>query len=171
MNKNDLKMSHKCNLLTKESLAELAVAADKFNTRPLRRFMQPIGHYQMLNKGEHLQIKINTDTNIKVHDTLITEVSSTIESVLKLFSEHISRVEIHLSDENSDKKKGINHLRCMIEARLEGRRPIAVTHQAEKLDDALDGAVDKLRSMIESTLGRLKDHKKVQANPHEMGAK
>jgi hypothetical protein len=44
-----------------------------------------------------------------------------------------------------------------MEARLEGRQPTAVTHEAESLDDAVSGAADKLKRVIESTLGRLKD--------------
>jgi hypothetical protein len=47
----------------------------------------------------------------------------------------------------------------MMEARLEGRQPIAVTHQAATLDQAVDGASDKLNRLIESTLGRLRDQK------------
>jgi hypothetical protein len=45
----------------------------------------------------------------------------------------------------------------MMEARLEGRQPTAVTHQAASLVDAVDGAADKLKRSLESTLARLKD--------------
>ena len=68
------------------------------------------------------------------------------------------RRDVHLSDENSDKKCGNDDMRCVMEARLEGRQPIAATHQAATLDQAVDGATDKLTRWIESTLGRLRDH-------------
>ena len=45
----------------------------------------------------------------------------------------------------------------MMEARLEGRQPIAVTHQAATVEQAIDGAADKLKRSIESTLGRLRE--------------
>lgn len=45
-----------------------------------------------------------------------------------------------------------------MEARLEGRQPIAVTHEAATGHQAIDGAADKLERFIESTLGRLRDH-------------
>jgi hypothetical protein len=45
----------------------------------------------------------------------------------------------------------------MMEARLEGRHPIAVTHQAATVEQAMEGAADKLKRSIESTLGRLRD--------------
>jgi len=66
-------------------------------------------------------------------------------------------VEVHLSDENSDRKGGNDDMRCVMEARLEGRQPIAVTDQAATLDQAVRGDANKLARLIESTLGRLRD--------------
>jgi ribosome-associated translation inhibitor RaiA len=47
----------------------------------------------------------------------------------------------------------------MMEARLAGRQPIAVTEEAATLDLAVDGAADKLARLIEHTLGKLHDSK------------
>jgi len=108
-----------------------------------------------------MQIQINTDHNIEGREKLATYVREVVESALNLVSDHITRVEVHLSDENSN-KSGPNDKRCLIEARLEGRQPIAVTHQASNVDDAVGGAADKLARLIESTLGRqrdLRDHR------------
>ena len=102
-----------------------------------------------------MQIQIDTDHNIEGNEALTAQVSSVVEYALSRFSDHITRVDVHLSDENSDKKGGDNDIRCLMEARLEGRQPIAVTHQAATLDQAVDGAADKLTRLIESTLGRL----------------
>ena len=112
-----------------------------------------------------MQIQINTDHNIEGHEALAAQVSGVVESALSRFSDHITRVEVHLSDENSDKKGGHDDMRCMMEARLEGRQPIAVTHQAATLDQAVDGAADKLTRLIESTLGRLRDQKSRRTDP------
>ena len=106
-----------------------------------------------------MQIQMNTGGNIDGHEALASQVSSTVESALNRFSDHITRVEVHLSDENSDKKGGNDDIRCMIEAHLEGHRPLAVTDQAATVGEAVDGAVDKLSRLIESTLGRLRDHR------------
>jgi ribosome-associated translation inhibitor RaiA len=73
-------------------------------------------------------------------------------------SDNITRVEVHLKDEDGD-KKGKNDKRCMIEAHLEGRQPIVVTDHANTLNQALDGAIDKLISMIESIFGRQRDQR------------
>lgn len=101
-----------------------------------------------------MHIQINTDQNVEGSDAFADQMKAIIESTLNRFSEHITRVEVHLSDENSD-KAGINDKRCLMEARLEGRQPIAVTHQAANLDLAVQGAAGKLKNMIESNLGRL----------------
>lgn len=103
-----------------------------------------------------MQVQINTDHNIAGHEALSAQVTAVVESALGRVSDHITRVEVHLTDENAD-KHGQNDKRCMMEARLEGRQPIAVTHQAATLDQAVDGAADKLTRLIESTLGRRRD--------------
>lgn len=100
-----------------------------------------------------MQIQINTDRNIEGHETLAAQVRGVVENALSRLSDRITRVEVHLSDE-SGRKSGQNDKRCMMEARLEGRQPMAVTHTAASLDQAVDGAADKLARMIESTLGR-----------------
>ena len=109
-----------------------------------------------------MQIQINTDHNIEGHQALAAQVSGVVENALRRFSKHITQVDVHLSDENGD-KPGPNDKRCMMEARLEGRKPIAVTDQAVTLDQAVDGATNKLISMIERILGRQRDHKSHQS--------
>ena len=100
-----------------------------------------------------MQIQINIDHNFEIHETTMAQFRSTVQSALSRFSEHITRVEIHLSDENAD-KSGQNDKRCLLEARLERRQPMAVTYAAASLSQALDGALDKMTRMIDSTLGR-----------------
>jgi ribosomal subunit interface protein len=112
-----------------------------------------------------MQVQINTDRNIEGREALADHVRGVVESALSRFSDHITRVEVHLRDENSDKKDGDDEMRCMMEARIEGRQPIAVTHQAASLDQAVDGAADKLTRLIESTLGRLRDRKRRRTDP------
>jgi len=115
-----------------------------------------------------MQIQINTDRNIEGHEALADHVSAVVETALNRVSDHITRVEVHLSDENAD-KGGANDKRCMLEARLEGRKPIAVTHQAATLEQAVDGAADKLVRLIESTLGRRHDRESRRTDPPPRG--
>lgn len=105
-----------------------------------------------------MQIQVNTDNNIEGHEQLVAQVEATVTKSLSHFSAHITRVEVHLSDENGD-KSGQNDKRCLMEARLEGRQPTAVTCEAATLALAVAGAADKLKSSLESTLERLHEHR------------
>lgn len=98
-----------------------------------------------------MQIQINTDNSIKGPEKLNEHFQNILENKLSKFNERITRLEVHLADENGP-KGGNEDKRCMIEARLEGMRPIAVTHQAETLDLALNGAASKLTRLLDSTL-------------------
>ncbi len=103
-----------------------------------------------------MQIEINTDRNINGSDVLIGHIKGIIQDALIHFSGRITRVEVHLSDANGA-KAGQYDKHCMIEARLEGRQPTAVTHVAATLDQAVKGAAGKLKRSLESTFGRLQD--------------
>ena len=81
-----------------------------------------------------------------------------MEHALARFAEHVTRVEVHLSDENAG-KSGPNDQRCLLEARLEGRQPVAVTEHAATMHQALQGAAQKLARLLDSTLGRLSEHR------------
>jgi ribosome-associated translation inhibitor RaiA len=104
-----------------------------------------------------MQIQINTDSHVEGDEALASHVRQVVETALHRFSAGITRVEVHLSDQNG-RKRGPNDKRCMMEARLEGRQPAAVTHQAATLDLAVSGAADKLTRLVERTIGRLRNH-------------
>lgn len=118
-----------------------------------------------------MQIHMNTDRNIEGHEALATLLSGVVDRALSRFSDHITRVEVHLSDENSDKKGGHDHMRCVMEARLEGRQPIAVTHEDATVDLAVAGAAGKLTRLIESTIGKRHDQTRRRTDPPPPGAK
>lgn len=103
-----------------------------------------------------MQIQVNTDNNIQGREGIVALVHTGVEGAVSRFRDRITRVEAHLSDTNSHKTKG-DDIRCVLEARLSGLQPIAVSHQASTIELALSGATDKLERLIESTLGRLKD--------------
>ena len=103
-----------------------------------------------------MKIKINTDDNIKGSAALEQQTEVVVKSALGHLAKHVTRVEVHLSDENG-KKAGGRDKRCMMEARLEGRQPIAVTDESESLDGAIAGAADELERSLDHTLDRLTD--------------
>lgn len=105
-----------------------------------------------------MQIQINTDHNIEGHEALATHVRAVVEKALDRFSDQVTRVEVHLTDEVSH-KSGQNDKRCVMEARLQGRRPLAVTQLAGSVHQAVDGAAGKLTRLLESTIDRARDQK------------
>ncbi len=102
-------------------------------------------------------IQFNTDNNVKGSEKLEAKMEAILTDKLSRFSSNLSRIEIHLSDENAD-KEGQDDKRCLLEARIEGKQPIAVSDQANTHEQALNGAIEKLKAALDSILGRLKDH-------------
>jgi ribosome-associated translation inhibitor RaiA len=102
-------------------------------------------------------VQIHTDNYIESSEHLTAQVESLVASAVERFADRISRVQVHLGDENSSSKGGANDKRCMMEVRLDGRPPVAVTHQAPTLELAMNGAADKLQRSIASMLERLRD--------------
>lgn len=102
-----------------------------------------------------MQIQVNTDGSIEGSDQLRQEVEPLVRDALDRFRERITRVEVHLSDENGDKKSGPDEIRCLLEARPSGMRPIAVSHEAATIEKAVDGAAKKMERALERTLARL----------------
>jgi ribosome-associated translation inhibitor RaiA len=101
-----------------------------------------------------MQVQIHTDHNIEGHEALANQVSSVVEDALGGVSDPLTHVNVYLSDQNSDQKDSNDTMRCMIEARLEGHQPLAVTDHASTLNQAVDGATEKLTHLIEHTLER-----------------
>ena len=100
-------------------------------------------------------IQLNTDVSIKGTEALAAEVDTVVRGALKHLSQHVTRLEVHLSDTNSDAKGGPSDMRCLLEARPAGHQPVAVSHQAPTVAEAVGGAADKLKRSLESLLGRL----------------
>ncbi len=100
-----------------------------------------------------MQVLINTDHNIDGRESLAAWITEVIQSSLSRVSAHVTRVEVHLNDEDGP-KRGQNDKRCVMEARLEGRQPIAVTEHASTLHAAINGAAEKLTHLVEGVLAR-----------------
>jgi len=101
-----------------------------------------------------MQIQVNTDHNTDGGEKVRDYVRGVVEHAAAHFSGHITRVEVHLGDENGA-KAGADDKRCMMEARVENRHPIAVTHRAATTNEAIAGAAGKLKRALSHQLQRL----------------
>ncbi len=101
-----------------------------------------------------MHIEINTDRNIDGDVDLRQQVVEDVEVTLARFGEHLTRIEVHLSDVNGD-KGGAADVRCVMEARPAGQGPLAATHQAATVTEAHRGAASKLSRLLDSRFSRL----------------
>lgn len=114
---------------------------------------------QSNHRSKRMQIQINTDKTIDRHSGLDEHVQSVVSNALHRFGEQITRVEVHLSD-NLGQKSADGDNRCLMEARLTGLQPIAVSDHAATLHQAISGATDKLKRAVDSAVGKLHDNKR-----------
>ncbi len=103
-----------------------------------------------------MQVQVNTDDHIQGGDSLAQWISDECKSRLSRFQDHVTRLEVYLSDLDAG-KSGANDKRCRIEARVTGRQPVTVSDDSDKMATAFIGASDKLARALDTDLGRLKD--------------
>ncbi len=104
-----------------------------------------------------MQIHINTDNNLAVHQAFGDDLKAEVSDKLSRFADQLTRIEVHLSDINAARATP-GDKRCVMEARLDGRPPVAVQHDAQNVRQAVHGATDKLLRAIDSSLGRVQRH-------------
>mgnify|MGYP003402905892 FL=1 len=97
-----------------------------------------------------MKIQFNTDKNIEGHERLEKFFTSELEKELARFDEKLTRIELHLGDENSN-KGGVKDKRCMIEARPANMNPIAVSANADSIEKAFFQAVEKIKKTLNTT--------------------
>ncbi|MCL1552431.1 HPF/RaiA family ribosome-associated protein [Xanthomonas nasturtii] len=112
-----------------------------------------------------MQIQIQTDKHVPHDPSVVAHVEKTCTAQLAHFVSDITRVEVHLRDENGQ-RGGAADRTCSIEAHVAGLPPIAATNSAETTASAVTGAARKLRTAIEHARG--KQQSKATAPPPEM---
>jgi ribosome-associated translation inhibitor RaiA len=102
-------------------------------------------------------VQVNSDKNINVSDNFIAKISDNLNTSLSRFDDFITRLEVYLADENSD-RQGSNDKRCTIEVRIKGLDPEAVTATADNIDLAFKQATDKTFQLLTNRTDKLKSH-------------
>ena len=105
-----------------------------------------------------MDVQINTTNNVPGRETLTQQLEETVRTRLSRFSERLTRVEVHVGDENGERSGG-DDKRCVIEARPAGRAPISVTEQAGSIDQAIAGALNKVTTALERDVGKITSRK------------
>lgn len=100
-----------------------------------------------------MKIQFNTDKNIEGHERLESFFTSELKKELARFDDKVTRIEVHLGDENST-KTGINDKRCVIEARPVKSQPVAVTAFADTIEKAFFQAAEKIKKVLTTTFDK-----------------
>ncbi|MBK1613479.1 ribosomal subunit Interface protein [Rubrivivax gelatinosus] len=104
-----------------------------------------------------MQVQVNTDNHIQNDEALAAWIEREIVAKLDRFGDAVTRIEVHLADTNAGRSSDSDK-RCTLEARPAGRPPVAASHDAGRVADAFSGALDKLVRVLDSTLGKARDH-------------
>jgi len=104
-----------------------------------------------------MEILLNTDKNISGTEEMREPLKATIANALDRFSAHLTRVEVKLSDENADRDSA-NDKRCVLEVRPRGMQPIVVTSHGASVEHAVDEAISKMKTSLDTVMGRLRNY-------------
>lgn len=96
-----------------------------------------------------MTIQFDTAHSLKANEAFKAPLIEMLNEKLDRFDKDISRLEVHLSDEN-DHKTGVNDKRCLLEAHIAGMPHVVVTDHANSYEQAVDGAVGKLIASLHS---------------------
>lgn len=112
-----------------------------------------------------MQININTDNQVHVTEEARQKWQSEIASALQRFRDWITRVEVHLTDENSSSKGGSDDIRCLMEARPAGKQPVSIEVRVSSPDHAItEGA-----KTLQRRLGTLQDKSRAEGRKGSRG--
>lgn len=115
-----------------------------------------------------ISIRINPG-NLQSSEAIVAWTERKVRASLRRFTSRITRVEVHFADLNGP-KEGKTDLRCTMEARINGRKPLAVEHRAENLYAAIDGAARRLRTAVSRAVDRVKSRAHRTAQRRARGA-
>lgn len=101
-----------------------------------------------------MHVEVNTSNGIENKDALQRWAADYLNEHLARFAQDVTTVSVQLTDENHGAKSG-NDKRCMLEARLPSRAPLAVSNIGTTQDLAFRGAAEKLAHALEHALGKL----------------
>lgn len=106
-----------------------------------------------------MKIQLNTDNQIQGDPSLQRHAQDTVSTMLERYADRISRVEVHVHDDNGRERTGTGgDKHCTIEARLHHLPPLAASNSADEVASAVTGAARKLQRVIETAVGKANAH-------------
>ncbi len=114
-----------------------------------------------------MKIEVRHDHHVEANARLIDYIQTHLSGEFARHAERLTHLEVHLSDENAG-KHGEHDKKCMIEARLAGLKPVAVTAKGDTIEKSLDCAVDKLHHLLDHQEGKANAHRHEGRDRHRL---
>ena len=98
-----------------------------------------------------MQIQVNAG-DVQSSEAIVNHVTQEVENAMRNLKKRVTRVEVHLRDINGH-KGGVDK-RCLMEARIAGKKPLAVECDATDLYVAISEASGKLERAVTRSIER-----------------
>ena len=85
-----------------------------------------------------MKVQLHAGTQVVLDAELIARLEARVADRLSRF-DRLVRADVHLADDSGGKRSG-DDVRCTIEARWAGLRPVVVEHAAATVGQALEAA-------------------------------
>jgi hypothetical protein len=96
--------------------------------------------------------QFNSDNRIPADATAADRVEAIVRGRLGHVSDRLSRVEVHVGDVNGP--RGGDDIKCAVELRPNGMKPISATDEAASVEAAVASATDKALSAYDRLVGK-----------------
>jgi ribosome-associated translation inhibitor RaiA len=104
-----------------------------------------------------MQVQFNSDSSVMGTENVAGRIEAAVREKLDRFEDRLTRIEIHVRDENGP-KHGADDKSCTIEARPAGGRAIGVTEHASDVDTAARKAANTLAQRLDRHFGKADRH-------------
>jgi hypothetical protein len=102
-----------------------------------------------------MKVQVNASNDVHNKDSLESWADDYLNERLARFGQDLTSIEVQLTDENHATRGGDADKRCMMEARISGRAPVAVTAFGPDQNLAFRAAGEKLEHALDHAFGKL----------------
>lgn len=102
-------------------------------------------------------IQLNADRSLSISEEYADKLKGVLTKELDRFADLLTRVELHFADENATRKTK-DDKKCTLEAKLKNKQPVAVSDYGDTYDNAVTGAVHKLKAALDTIVGKMRVH-------------
>lgn len=103
-----------------------------------------------------MTIQINGGDDFENSERATVYFTEMVTKELDRFAELLTRVEVHFSDINGA-KGGPDDKKCVIEARMKHRDPVAATAQDDKPEKAFRASLSKVKASMTTIVGKMQE--------------